>query len=99
MQTVIDGKFAASPYNGDYRVGLQTGDNPFIQSAFGKMVTPETIALIDAAKESFTAGGSPFTGPVVNQDGDTVWAEGETPTYADIEQMDFFVNGVTGSTS
>ena len=99
VQTVIDGKFAASPYNGDYRVGLQTGDNPFIQSAFGKMVTPETIALIDAAKESFTAGGSPFTGPVVNQDGDTVWAEGETPTYADIEQMDFFVNGVTGSTS
>ena len=80
-------------------LGLQTGDNPFIQSAFGKMVTPETIALIDAAKESFTAGGSPFTGPVVNQDGDTVWAEGETPTYADIEQMDFFVNGVTGSTS
>ena len=99
VQTVIDAKFAASPYNGDYRVGLQTGDNPFIQSAFGKMVTPETIALIDAAKESFTAGGSPFTGPVVNQDGDTVWAEGETPTYADIEQMDFFVNGVTGSTS
>ena len=98
VQTVIDGKFADSPYNGDYRVGLQTGANPFIQSAFGSMVTPETIELIDAAKESFTAGGSPFTGPVVNQDGDTVWAEDETPTYADIEQMDFFVNGVVGST-
>ena len=65
VQTVIDGKFASSPYNGDYRVGLQTGDNPFIQSAFGSMVTPETIALIDAAKASFAAGGSPFTGPVV----------------------------------
>ena len=99
VQTVIDGKFASSPYNGDYRVGLQTGDNPFVQSAFGSMVTPETIALIDAAKASFAAGGSPFTGPVVNQDGDTVYAEGETPTYADIEQMDFFVQGVTGSTS
>ncbi len=45
VQTVIDGKFADSPYNGDYRVGLQTGANPFIQSAFGSMVTPETIEL------------------------------------------------------
>ena len=49
------------------------------------MVTPETIALIDAAKASFVAGGSPFTGPVANQDGEIVWAEGDTPTYADIE--------------
>ena len=87
-----------SEYNGDYRVGLQTGDNPFVQSAYGSMVTPETIALIDAAKASFVAGGSPFSGPVMNQDGETVWAEGETPTYADIEQMDFFVQGVIGST-
>jgi basic membrane protein A and related proteins len=98
VQTVVDGTFAESDFNGDYRVGLQTGENPFIQSAFGSMVTPETIALIDAAKESFVAGGSPFTGPVVNQDGETVWAEGETPTYADIETMDFFVQGVIGST-
>ena len=60
----IDGDFAESEYNGDFRVGLQTGDNPFIQSAFGSMVTHETIALIEEAKESFVAGGSPFTGPV-----------------------------------
>jgi len=98
VQTVMDAGFAESEYNGDFRVGLQTGDNPFIQSAFGSMVTPETIELIDAAKESFIAGGSPFTGPVTDQDGEIVWAEGETPTYADIEQMDFFVEGVIGST-
>ena len=98
VQTVIDGKFAESDYNGDFRVGLQTGDNPFIQSAFGSMVSADTIALIDAAKESFIAGGSPFAGPVVNQDGTEVWAEGEQPTYAEVETMDFFVKGVTGST-
>jgi simple sugar transport system substrate-binding protein/basic membrane protein A len=62
------------------------------------MVTPETIALIDAAKESFIAGGSPFTGPVTNQDGEIVWKDGVTPTYADIETMDFLVQGVVGST-
>ncbi len=98
VQTVIDGDFADSPYNGDFRVGLQTGDNPFVQSAYGSMVTPETIALIDAAKESFIAGGSPFTGPVTNQDGEIVWEDGVTPTYADIETMDFLVEGVVGST-
>jgi len=98
VQTVADGNFASSEFNGDYRVGLQTGTNPFIQSAFGPMVNDDTIALIDGAKESFIAGGSPFTGPVTNQDGEVIWAEGETPTYADIEQMDFFVLGVIGST-
>jgi simple sugar transport system substrate-binding protein/basic membrane protein A len=98
VQTVIDGKFAESDFNGDFRVGLQTGDNPFIQSPFGSMVSADTIALIEAAKESFIAGGSPFAGPVVKQDGTVVWAEGEQPTYAEVETMDFFVKGVTGST-
>jgi hypothetical protein len=28
-----------------------------------------------------------------------VWADGEQPTYAEVEQMDFFVQGVTGRTS
>jgi simple sugar transport system substrate-binding protein/basic membrane protein A len=99
VQTVIDGTFAESEYNGDFRVGLQTGDNPFIQSAFGSMVSEDTVALIDAAKESFIAGGSPFAGPVMDQDGAEVWADGEQPTYAEVEQMDFFVQGVIGSTS
>jgi hypothetical protein len=28
-----------------------------------------------------------------------VWAEGEQPTYAEVETMDFFVAGVIGSTN
>ncbi len=98
VQTVVDGKFAESDYNGDFRVGLQTGDNPFIQSAFGSMVSDDAIALIEAAKESFIAGGSPFAGPVMKQDGSVAWADGEQPTYAEVETMDFFVKGVIGST-
>lgn len=97
VQTVIDGEFVDSPYNGDFRVGLQTGDNPFVQSAFGPMVSADVEALIDEAKASFVDGGSPFAGPVLDQDGEVVWAEGEQPTYDEVEQMDFFVHGVIGT--
>ncbi|MGH9274343.1 MAG: BMP family ABC transporter substrate-binding protein, partial [Acidimicrobiales bacterium] len=97
VQTVLDGEFVASDFNGDYRVGLQTGDNPFIQSAYGATVTEDVKALIDAAKASFVDGGSPFAGPVENQDGEVVYADGEQPTYEDVEQMDFFVKGVIGT--
>ena len=97
VQTVVDGKFVESDYNGDFRVGLQTGDNPFVQSAFGPSVSEETKTKIEEAKQRFVDGGSPFEGPVSNQDGEEVYAEGEQPTYEDVEQMDFFVEGVVGT--
>jgi simple sugar transport system substrate-binding protein/basic membrane protein A len=97
VETVQAGEFAESDYNGDFRVGLQTGDNPFVQSAYGDMVDEDTQALIAEAEERFVAGGSPFEGPVANQDGDEVYAEGEQPTYAEVETMDFFVAGVIGT--
>lgn len=96
-ESVIAGEFADSPYNGDFRVGLQTGDNPFVQSVYGPSVSEDTIALIDAARQSFIDGGSPFAGPVLDQDGETVWAEGDQPTYDEVEVMDFFVQGVVGT--
>ncbi|MCD9623599.1 BMP family ABC transporter substrate-binding protein [Rhabdothermincola salaria] len=99
VQTILDGAFVDSDFNGDFRVGLQTGSNPFVQSAYGPMVDEDTQALVDEARQRFIDGGSPFAGPVVDQDGEVVWAEGEQPTYAEVEQMDFFVQGVTGRTS
>ncbi|MGQ0431204.1 MAG: BMP family ABC transporter substrate-binding protein [Microthrixaceae bacterium] len=97
VKTVMAGEFAASPYNGDYRIGLQTGDNPFVQSPYGAVVTAAIKAKIDAAKQSFMDGGSPFLGPVMGQDGDPVYGAGEQPTYEEVEQMDFFVKGVVGT--
>ena len=96
VETVKAGEFAESDYNGDFRVGLQTGDNPFVQSAYGSMVDDETKAKIDEAKQRFVDGGLPFEGPVLDQDGKEVYAEGEQPTYAEVETMDFFVKGVVG---
>ena len=96
VRTVLAGEFAASDYNGDYRVGLQTGDNPFVASAFGPSVTEETKADVEAASERILAEGV-FSGPVVGQGGDTIVPEGESLDYAAVEQMDFLVQGVQGS--
>ena len=96
VKTIEAGDFVDSEYNGDFRVGLQTGDNPFVQSPYGTMVDEDTQALIEEAKQGFIDGGSPFAGPVTDQDGEVVVKEGEQPTYAEIETMDYFVDGVVG---
>ena len=41
--------------------------------------------------------GSPFTGPIVAQDGTVKIPAGTTPDYAAIEQMDYLVEGVVGT--
>lgn len=97
VETVLAGEFAASPYNGDFRVGLQTGDNPFVQSVYGPSVTGETKERIESAREAIIDGTGVFSGPVTAQDGTVVVSEGGMLTYDEVEQMDFFVAGVTGS--
>jgi simple sugar transport system substrate-binding protein/basic membrane protein A len=97
VQTVIDGGFAESSYNGDFRVGLQTGNNPFVQSAYGAAVDQATQDLIAEAEQGLIDGGSVFTGPIEGQDGDIVVAEGEALTYEQAETMDYFVKGVVGT--
>jgi energy-coupling factor transporter ATP-binding protein EcfA2 len=79
--------------------GLQNGANPFVQSAYGPSVTEETIALVDGERQEFVDGGSPFAGPILDQDGDAVVADGDTLDYVEAETMDFFVAGVVGNIS
>lgn len=97
VKTIIAGDFVGSKYDGDYRAGLRTGDNPFIASKLGTMVDAATKKLMDDAKASFSSTGSPFTGPVLDQDGKIKVKDGETPDYATIEQMDYLVKGVFGT--
>ena len=96
VESVLAGEFVESPYNGDYRVGLQTGDNPFVSSPFGASVTEETKEEVAAAEERIVADGV-FVGPVIAQDGSTAVPEGESLDYAAVEQMDFLVQGVQGN--
>jgi simple sugar transport system substrate-binding protein/basic membrane protein A len=99
VQTAVDGKFTGSKYNADFRQGMKDGSNPFIQSKFGPSVTPETQKKIAEAKAKLEAGGSPFTGPILAQDGSTKVPAGTTPPVTDIESMDYFVQGVSGTIS
>lgn len=99
VQTVLDGKFTGSPYNGNFRVGLQTGENPFVQSVYGPSVTEETKLQITTALDALKApGASVFTGPLSDQDGAVKVADGVALQYGDpgIEGMDWFVDGVVG---
>lgn len=99
VQTAIDGDFTGSEYNANFRATTASGENPFVSSPFGPSVSDETKALIAAAQAELETGWSPFTGPITAQDGTVVVAEGETPSVETIEQMDYFVQGVTGTVS
>ncbi len=97
VRTVLAGDFTGSKYNDNYRVGLKTGDNPFVQSKYGPSVTEETKAQIEAAKAAISRpDGSPFKGPVLDQSGKVIFAEGVVPDYVAIEGQTFFVQGVVG---
>ena len=97
VKTVLAGDFTGSEYNDNFRVGLKTGDNPFVQSKYGPSVTDETKAQIEAAKASISLpDGSPFKGPVLDQDDNVIFPAGMTPDYVAIEEKTFFVKGVVG---
>ncbi len=99
VKTAREGKFTGSKYNANYRVGYQTGENPFVQSKFGPMVDDATKKLIETEKTRISTGkGSVFTGPVMTQDGKELVAAGTTPDYAKTEEINtVFVKGVVGS--
>ena len=98
VQTVLDGEFVGSQYNDNYRVGYKTGTNPFVLAPYGPDVSAETQAAIEEAQAMLAAeDGSPFLGPVEDQDGAVVIEDGVVPTYAENDAMSFFVQGVVGN--
>jgi basic membrane protein A and related proteins len=94
--TFLGGKFKGSKYDGDFRVGFQTGKNPFVQSKFGPSVVANTKKSIAAARVKIGKKGI-FTGPLKDQKGKVVVKAGKTLSYAEVEQMNFLVQGVIGN--
>jgi basic membrane protein A and related proteins len=100
VKTARDGKFTGSQYNANYRVGLQTGQNPFVQSPFGPSVDDATKAQIATALTGLEAkGASVFTGPIEDQTDQVKVPAGTALQYGDpgIEGMNWFVQGVVGT--
>jgi basic membrane protein A and related proteins len=98
VKTAEDGSFTGSKYNANFRVGLKTGDNPFIESKFGPAVDDSTKKAVQTAA-GWLAGaqGSPFVGPVTDQNGKVRVPKGTVPDYVTIEKIDYFVDGVVGT--
>jgi basic membrane protein A and related proteins len=97
VSTILDGSFEGSEYNANYRVGYKTGTNPFVLAGFGPSLSADTESAIEQAQAFLaTETGSPFVGPVLDQDGTVKVEEGVTPDYAEIDAMDYFVQGVVG---
>jgi basic membrane protein A and related proteins len=73
--------------------GLKEG---MVQMApYGDAVTDEAREAAEATKEGIIAGTlHPFTGPIENQAGEVMIADGETATDEQMLQMDWWVEGV-----
>lgn len=112
VETMVAGDFVESGYNGDYRIGYQDADAPFVAfepSEYGPAVDDETQALVAAALTEFTTDADAdgvgdlniFAGPLEDRDGTVQIPEGTSPTYTELDELmgfaSWFVAGVEGS--
>lgn len=91
IQAILDGKWIAGNYYGALNDG-------FVRLApFGKIVAQETIDLIEAKKAEFNdAPGSMFCGPLNDNQGNEVLADGVCHTFGELMSMSYLVEGVIG---
>jgi basic membrane protein A len=90
-EQVMDGSWKSEQYYGNMADGL-VGIAPFgasVDQATQDLIAEKQAAIIDG---SF----APFTGPITNQAGEVVIADGQTATLDELLSMDYFVQGVVG---
>lgn len=89
------GEFATSAYNGDFRGTLTEDNNPLALAEAGRRVDPATRARIAAVLDGLASGDrSVFEGPLVDTAGVERLAANEAATAAQIDAMDYFLQGV-----
>lgn len=96
-KTAIAGDFTGSKYNANWVGTFQNDDNPLTLAPFGPKVSSAMRGKIEAKLASYKSGASIFKGPIKCNTGKTLVPAGVTPTYAQINSFDCFVQGVVGS--
>ena len=91
VQQAMAGKWVAGNYYGSLNDGFVT------LAPYGKIVTDETRAKIDAKRAELTAKpNSQFAGPIKDQSGKERIAAGAQASFGDLMSMDYLIDGVVG---
>lgn len=89
VQKVLDGAWTSTDIWWGFKEGL-VGLAPY-----NAAMPAEVKASADKLKADITSGAvHPFTGPIKNQKGDVVYADGKKATDEDMLKMDWYVQGV-----
>ena len=92
VKAALDGTWVAGNYYGDM------ADGHIVLAPLGKTVSAETRALIaEKTKEVVANSGVMFKGPLKDNTGKQVLADGEQATYEQLMAMNFLVEGIDGS--
>jgi basic membrane protein A and related proteins len=89
---VLEGTWVPESYYGNMAGGMVD------LAAFGDSVPQEIRDLIETRKQEIIDGTfHVFRGPLLDQAGNTIYADGEIPTLGQLLSTDYFVEGVIGS--
>lgn len=94
VETILDGRFVESPYNGDHRGSLVGGDNPFTLTSPGPSLSSTAVEQMARVRAELASGSTPFVGPLRDAAGRHRLAAGEALTLAEVDRLDWFVSGV-----
>ncbi|HEV7806060.1 MAG TPA: BMP family ABC transporter substrate-binding protein [Solirubrobacteraceae bacterium] len=100
VSSIQRGTFAKSAFHGNLLLGLAPTKgipSPLRLARYGLPIDVTTARRISDAKAKIILGRSPFTGPVVDQDGKVRISDGKTATDAQLSAMSYLVKGVVGS--
>lgn len=91
VQAALEGKWEPGSVWGGIK------DEMIDLAPLNKAIPEEVVAKVEAAKAAIVDGSlHPFAGPVVDQDGKEIVAEGTNMSDEDMSKMGFYVKGVNG---